>query len=393
MRACGFHLSLIVACLGIKSVWGDTDPFLMSHAVGINYGKLADKLPPPSKTVELMKSINAGYVKIYDANPEVLKALANSSLPVVIKVANIEVPGMASSTTTSDQWLRKNLLPYYPLTKISIIMVGNDILSNTQLQPYFVPVMQNMHTSLQKLNLDSSIKVTTSVAMDALSSSYPPSNGSFKPEIAMSVIQPMLSFLSATDSYFFLDVYPFFAWNSDPANISLDYVLFDEITADVVQDGILCYSNMLDAQLYAAITAMATLGYGEVKVVISETGWPTNGDSSGATVANAASYNTRLVSKLLSNTGTPRRPQTFFPTFIFALFNEGQKPGATIERNWGLFYADGTPVYDIDLSAGVIKTLEAVASSSSIVSCQFVSAIILCSTNLLLLFIFLSIGF
>ncbi|GLJ09192.1 hypothetical protein SUGI_0103520 [Cryptomeria japonica] len=241
-----------------------------------------------------MKSINAGYVKIYDANPEVLKALANSSLPVVITVANIEVPGMASSTTTSDQWLRKNLLPYYPLTKISIIMVGNEILSNTQLQPYFFPAMQNMHTSLQKLNLDSSIKVTTSVAMDALSSSYPPSNGSFKPEIAMSVIQPMLSFLSATDSYFFLDVYPFFASNSDPANISLDYVLFGDITADVVQDGILCYSNMLDAQLYAAIAAMATLGYGEVKVVISETGWPTNGDSSGGTVANAASYNTRL---------------------------------------------------------------------------------------------------
>ncbi|GLJ09201.1 hypothetical protein SUGI_0103680 [Cryptomeria japonica] len=158
---------------------------------------------------------------------------------------------MSSSTTTSDQWLRTNLLPYYPLTKISIIMVGNEILSNTQLQPYLVQAMQNMHTSLQKLNLDSSIKVTTSTAMDALSSSYPPSNGSFKPEIAMSVIQPMLSFLSATDSYFFLDVYPFFAWNSDPTNISLDYVLFGEITTDVVQDGILSYSNMLDAQLDA----------------------------------------------------------------------------------------------------------------------------------------------
>ncbi|XP_059072088.1 uncharacterized protein LOC131872593 [Cryptomeria japonica] len=130
------------------------------------------------------------------------------------------------------------------------------------------------------------------------------------------------------------------------------------------------YSNMLDAQLDAAIAAMATLGYGEVKVVISETGWPTSGDSSGATVANAASYNTRLVSKLLSNTGTPRRPQTFFATFIFALFNEDEKTGHTTERNWGLFYPDGTPVYDIDLSAGVIKTshtLEA-ASSSSVVS-------------------------
>ncbi|GLJ09189.1 hypothetical protein SUGI_0103480 [Cryptomeria japonica] len=347
MGACGFHLSLIVVSLGIKFVWGDTDRFFLSHAVGINYGRLADNLPPPSKAVELIKSINAGYVKIYDADSEVLKALANSSLPVVITVANEEVSGIASSTTTSDQWLQTNVLLYYPLAKICIIMVGNEILSHTELQsvwPQLVPAMQNTHASLQKKNLDSSIKVTTSIGMDALSSSYPPSNGSFKQEIAMSVMQPMLSFLCATDSYFFLDVYPFFAWNSDPANISLDYVLLGEITTDVVQDGTLSYSNMLDAQLDAAIAAMATLGYGEVKVVISETGWPTSGDSSGATVANAASYNTRLVSKLLSNTGTPRRPQTFFATFIFALFNEDEKTGHTTERNWGLFYPDGSPV-------------------------------------------------
>ncbi|XP_057857045.2 probable glucan endo-1,3-beta-glucosidase A6 [Cryptomeria japonica] len=403
-NASAFCLSILLVCLGIKFVAADSDPFVSTHAVGINYGRVADNLPTPAKAVELMKSINAGYVKIYDADSDVLKALANSSLPVVITIPNDEILGIASSTSTSDQWVQTNVVPYYPLTKISMIMVGNEILSYPSLQSTWtqlVPAMQNIHNSLQKNNLDSSIKVTTSVAMDAFSSSYPPSNGTFKEAIATSVIKPMLSFLDSTDSYFFLDVYPFFAWNDNPVNISLNYALFGLSTTNV-EDGTLGYTNILDAQLDAAIAAMQALGYDDVKLAISETGWPTKGDSSGATVANAAHYNTRLVSKLLSNAGTPRRPKTFFPTFVFALFNEDLKSGAATEQNWGVFYADGSPVYDIDLSAvnltnGVVKLSDAPASSasssSSIFFGQLFWAVFSCSTNLVLLFIISRLGF
>ncbi|KAH9322343.1 hypothetical protein KI387_016982, partial [Taxus chinensis] len=359
--ASAFRL-LLLLYVGIQFMHaGGADPFVLKNGIGINYGRVADNLPAPSKAVELMKSINAGYVKIYDADSQVLRALSNSSLPVVITVKNEQVAGISSSIASSDKWVETNVVPYYPLTKICVIMVGNEILSDTQIKdvwPQLVPAMENIHSSLAKKKLESSIKVTTSVAMDAFASSYPPSNGSFRADIASSVMQPMLRFLNTTDSYFFLDVYPFFAWNSDPANISLEYALFGQAT----EDG---YSNMLDAQLDAALAAMAALGYGQVRIAISETGWPTKGDSSGATVANAARYNTRLAAKLLSNAGTPRRPNTFIPTFIFSLFNENNKPGAATERNWGIFNPNGTPLYAIDLAAAKTNYTQGVSKSSN----------------------------
>jgi len=89
-------------------------------------------------------------------------------------------------------------------------------------------------------------------------------------------------------------------------------------------------------------------------VVVGETGWPTKGDENqpGTNVPNATRYNQQLVQEVLADPprGTPRRPGAFIPTFIFSLFNEDQKPGPNTERNWGLFYPDGTPVYPIVLS-------------------------------------------
>eukprot|EP01018_Ginkgo_biloba_P013389 Gb_13885 [translate_table: standard] len=327
-------------------------------ALGINYGRVADNLPPPSQAVKLMQDLKVGYVKIYDADSEVLSALSGTHLQVAITVKNQNISTIASDPSNADEWIQTNVLPYYPSTLICTIMVGNEILSDYQNQATWsllVPAMTNLHNSLLKNNLSDYIKVTTSLAMDVLSQSYPPSAGTFRPDINTSIMQPMLDFLNRTDSYVFLDVYPFFAWSSNPANISLDYAMFDLIGTSEFEDaGGLAYSNMLDAQLDAVVAAMEQLGYSQVNLAISETGWPSKGDDNqpGANVANAARYNTQLVDKALAYPplGTPRRPQTFIPTFIFALFNENQKPGPTTERNWGMFYADGTPVYPIEFS-------------------------------------------
>jgi hypothetical protein len=179
--------------------------------------------------------------------------------------------------------------------------------------------------------------------------------------------------LSETHSYFYINAYPYFAWAGDPAQIPLEYALFEldssssssssstastsSVTAaGVVLDGHLKYYNMLDAQLDAVNAAMEQLGYGDVRVAISETGWPTAGDPGqlGCNIPNAANYNRRLVTKMLSTSssvlGTPSRPGIFIPTFIFALFNEDLKPGPGTERHWGLLYPNGTNVYSIDMT-------------------------------------------
>jgi exo-beta-1,3-glucanase (GH17 family) len=70
-----------------------------------------------------------------------------------------------------------------------------------------------------------------------------------------------------------------------------------------------------------------------------------------ATVANAKAYNNYVINRVLSgDTGTPRYPVIDMDVYIFALFNENEKGVGSddAERYFGLFYADGTKVYDFD---------------------------------------------
>lgn len=108
------------------------------------------------------------------------------------------------------------------------------------------------------------------------------------------------------------------------------------------------YTNLFESMLDAAYNAMASLGFPDLPLAVGETGWPTDGGHE-ATVQNAELFNKNLVQHVYSK-GTPQRPDVRTPVFIFALFNENQKPGPAPERFWGLLNADGTPVYPIDLA-------------------------------------------
>lgn len=48
------------------------------RGLGINYGTVADDLPSASRSVQLLRAAGAGAVKIYDANADILRALAGS---------------------------------------------------------------------------------------------------------------------------------------------------------------------------------------------------------------------------------------------------------------------------------------------------------------------------
>ncbi|XP_059440385.1 glucan endo-1,3-beta-glucosidase 11-like [Corylus avellana] len=46
----------------------------MVASIGVNYGQIANNLPLPQNIVPLVKSIGATKVKLYNADPRVLKA-------------------------------------------------------------------------------------------------------------------------------------------------------------------------------------------------------------------------------------------------------------------------------------------------------------------------------
>nr|GEZ17733.1 glucan endo-1,3-beta-glucosidase 14-like [Tanacetum cinerariifolium] len=91
------------------------------------------------------------------------------------------------------------------------------------------------------------------------------------------------------------------------------------------------YDNMLYAQIDVVCASIKALGHTDVRVRISETGWPSKGDvdEPEATVENVEIYN-RTCCK--GGQGTPAHPSQRIDIYVFALFNENMKPGPTFER-------------------------------------------------------------
>ena len=99
--------------------------------IGINYGQVADNLPPPSATAKLLQSTSIEKVRLYNFDPAIIKALANTDKGIVLGVANGDIPGLASDPNTAKSWINSNVIPFYPASKIIFITVGNEvILSN-----------------------------------------------------------------------------------------------------------------------------------------------------------------------------------------------------------------------------------------------------------------------
>ncbi|XP_010254870.1 PREDICTED: glucan endo-1,3-beta-D-glucosidase [Nelumbo nucifera] len=321
--------------------------------IGVNYGQVADNLPPPAATVNLLQSTSIGKVRLFGADPAIIKALANTAIGIVIAAANGDIPPLASDPNFAKQWINSNVLPYYPASKIIVINVGNEVMTSgdQNLISNLLPAMQNVQNALNAASLGGKIKVSTVHSMAVLAQSDPPSSGMFHPEL-FETLKAMLGFLQDTGSPFTINPYPFFAYQSDPRPETLAFCLFQPNAGRVDSGTNIKYMNMFDAQVDAVRSALLRAGFKDVEIVIAETGWPYKGDSNevGPSVENAKAYNGNLIKHLRSMVGTPLMPGKAIDTYLFALYDEDLKPGPGSERAFGLFKPDLTMTYDAGLS-------------------------------------------
>lgn len=102
----------------------------------------------------------------------------------------------------------------------------------------------------------------------------------------------------------------------------------------------------------AVRSALDSLGFKNVEIVVAETGWPYKGDNDevGPSLENAKAYNGNLIAHLRSKVGTPLMPGKSVDTYLFALYDEDLKPGPASERAFGLYNPDQSMIYDAGLS-------------------------------------------
>nr|DAD24421.1 TPA_asm: hypothetical protein HUJ06_025885 [Nelumbo nucifera] len=272
---------------------------------------MGDNLPSPKDVVSLYQRSEIQMIRLYHPSTEALQALRGSNLLVSLGVSNGDLKQLSSSQDAANSW-------------------------------YVAPAMNNIYNALLSIGLDR-VKVTTAVPSNVLGRSYPPSAGAFTPEVA-GYMKEIATFLFHTGAHLMINVYPYFAYVSDPTHISLDYALFKS-KGPVVVDGSLKYYNLFDAMVDAFNAALEKIDAADVLVAISESGWPSAGNEPCTSIANAQTYNMNLINHVTKG-GTPRRPEHLMDTFMFAMFNEDLKP-AGVEQSFGFFHPDMKPVYPL----------------------------------------------
>ncbi|XVF20588.1 hypothetical protein REPUB_Repub12eG0013400 [Reevesia pubescens] len=312
-------------------------------------------MPHPTQVVALLKAQQIRHVRLYDADRGMLVALANSGIQVMVSIPNEQLLGIGQSNSTAANWVSRNIVAHYPATNITAICVGSEVLTTLpNAASVLVNAMKFIHSALVASNLDNQIKVSSPLPSSIILDSFPPSqaffNRSWNP-----VLVPMLNFLQSSGSLFMLNIYPYYDYMQSNGVIPLDYALFKPLspTKEAVDANTLVhYSNVFDAMVDATYFAMAFLNFTNIPVVVTETGWPSKGDSNepDATIENANTYNSNLIRHVINKTGTPKRPGIAVSTYIYELYNEDMKPGPISEKNWGLFDANGDPIYILRLT-------------------------------------------
>ncbi|KAL7195959.1 hypothetical protein ACSBR1_036063 [Camellia fascicularis] len=267
-------------------------------------------------------------MRLYDPNQQALRALGGSNIELILGIPNPNLQTLASSQAAADTWVQKNVKNYGNV-KIKYIAVGNEVDPSSNTAQFLLSAMQKVNTAILSAKLDYKIKVSTAVNTGLIGNSFPPSVGSFRPEIRSSFIDPIIGNTNST---------------------SLDYALFTSPSV-VMTDGLLQHQNLFDAMLDTFYSAIEKAGSGSLEIVVSETGWPL-ASGTGTSVDNARIYNNNLIQHVKG--GTPKRPGRAIETYILAMFDQNQMPGDEVERHWGLFLPNKQPKYPISLPLHLI---------------------------------------
>eukprot|EP00249_Psilotum_nudum_P011250 c23056_g1_i2 orf=189-1643(+) len=357
MRRPFAELSLVALFLGLYyTIFFRYTAAEGSAFVGFNFGTQLSVVPSPPQVVSLLKIQQITHLRLYDADSSMLRALAGTGIQVMVTVPNTQLLSVGQSNASAVNWVKNNVIAYIPATNITGICVGTEVLTtDPNAALVLVPAMNFLHTALVAAKLDSQIKISTTHAPEIILDSFPPSQAFFN-NSWNGILKPMLDFLARTGSYFMLNVYTYDIYKASNGVILLDYALFNPLSSSqVVVDSntLLSYSNLFDAVVDSAFFAMARLNYTNISIVVTETGWPSQGDSTDtdATMDNASTYNSNLIRHIVNTTGTPKHPKEAINTYIFELFSEDLKTASPTMKNYGLFNSSNMkPLYLLRLT-------------------------------------------
>ncbi|XP_055835999.1 glucan endo-1,3-beta-glucosidase, acidic-like [Solanum dulcamara] len=316
-----------------------------AQSVGVCYGRNGNDLPSAQDVVNLYKSNGITRMRVYDPIPETLSALKDSNIQIILCIPNDKLQALTEPKEAYN-WIVANVISYFKQVRIRYISVGNEISpvnnGTSQFVPFLLPALENLQLVITAFRLKNRVKVSTAIETGLLANTYPPSQSTFREDVS-GFINPIIEFLKQNNAPLLANIYPYFAYIGDPDHVALSYALFTQQSPD--PSG---YSNLFDAMLDSIYYAIEKAG-GEnnIEIVVSESGWPSDGGGVGVSIDNAATYYRNLISHVKSNAGTVHKPGKAIETYLFAMFDENLKIGAETEKHFGVFHPDKTQKYNL----------------------------------------------
>ncbi|XP_059639612.1 glucan endo-1,3-beta-glucosidase 8-like [Cornus florida] len=327
----------------------------LTNGIGVNWGAQTTNYIVPSAVVSMLLENGIDKVKLSDANPAVVASLAGTGIEVMVSLQNAELPKFNGKAENAREWVRQYVAKPVKEGSVNIkyVSVGNDPFSkrfnnNTFIQNA-LPALEGIQKALNEAGVGDKIKAT--IPFDAevcKSETKGPSGGVFRPDIKDLMVQ-IVHFLNNNNSPFFLNMSPFLSVYENPVSF-LNFSFFDG-NASAITDNKTTYTNAFDVVYDTVVSALSKAGVPDLKLVVAEIGWPTDGDIN-ANVKNAKRFYDGLVKKVSGNkAGTPLRPGTI-DAYAYTILDENNRSIARgpFEKHWGLFTYDGKPKFSFDFT-------------------------------------------
>ncbi|KAA8546923.1 hypothetical protein F0562_003352 [Nyssa sinensis] len=320
--------------------------------LGVNWGHIASHNLEPTIVAKLLKDNGINKLKLFDSDPSIVKKFSGTGIEIMIGIQNKQLANFSESLDSAKSWVEENVTPLCKAdVNIKYVSVGNEVFLtfyNGSFVNSTFPALKNIQKALNEAGVGDKVKVTTALNADVYDSGFQgPSGGNFRDDVRDLMVD-IVKFFDANKSPFVVNIYPFINVYQTPT-FPIDYAFFDGIAQPIIDNG-LEYTNMFDANYDTLVVSLKKAGVPNVKIIIGEIGWPTDGDVH-ANITMAKRFYDGFLKKMASNKGTPLRPGPI-DAYLFSLMDEDLKstlPG-TFERHWGIFRYDGQPKFPIDFT-------------------------------------------
>ncbi|ESQ31296.1 hypothetical protein EUTSA_v10005331mg, partial [Eutrema salsugineum] len=345
MKPVSYHLLLLLLSLTAIAV----PTSISATKIGITISSpasISGSVPiSPERIVAKVVSMKIKAVRLLEPNPAMMRAFANTNVSLFLSIPNPLVPLLASDRSFALRWVYREVLPFHPRTKISVISVGNDVISSysPDARPplFLLPAMQNVQRSLAHLRMDKISVSTTFSFTNTIPMAFPPSSARFQQPNGELIIKPILKFLERTNSSFIINLHPYQIYRSSFL-IPLGFALFGNSPLyfrDDLKSGVR-YDNLFDMMVDAVISSMAAMGHKNLPLIVAATGWPSSGINASevdATLLYSEMFLEALITRLRYGRGRRLRKEGVSEVYIFELVDT--KQGVL---NWGLVNDDMT---------------------------------------------------